>query len=84
MKEIIMKEIINKLRKANKCWDFFNIQKEHILESTNSIRKTIKNINQKGFSDLSDLISISEKLDIIENQMPDHEKKQIIIKGEIK
>ena len=65
-----MKNIINYLKKKDRCWNFFNVSRTHVLKAVEEIRKIIININAKGYSELSDLIVISNALDIIENQMP--------------
>ena len=57
------------LRQKNRCWNFFKFQKDLVLGSTKTIRKTINDINKQGYSELSDLTNISEALNTIENQM---------------
>ena len=53
-------EMIKILKEKDRCWNFFNRQRECVLESTKEIRKAIENINKKGYnSNLSDLICIS-------------------------
>ncbi len=63
------------LKQDNRCWDFFKVQKNLVLGSTKAIRKIIDDINKKGYSELSDLINISEALDTIENQMPNNKEE---------
>ncbi len=64
------------LKQDNRCWDFFKIQKDHVLDSTKAIRKTISNINKNGYSEFSDLFIILKALDTIENQMPTNAKER--------
>ena len=68
--QITTKPINSILKPNNRCWNFFKVQKDHVFNSTKAIRIAIKNINRKGYSELSDLTNILEALDIIENQMP--------------
>ncbi len=67
------KKMVDELMKNNRCWYLFGIQRDHVLESVNMIHKVLDSIHVKGYSELSDITYISNKLDIIKNQMPKKE-----------
>ena len=74
MKAKIITSEIKYLMEKDRCWYFFNVQKEHVLESVKKIGKVINNIHNRGYSDLNDLVIITNELEIIENQMPKKEE----------